>query len=78
MEHIKNGQTFASKFMTGTVRFKNKVKIIACRKDLHKPDALCGEDKEAFMDISRDTWEWVPHRILKERWNDLHPKISFS
>lgn len=60
--------------MTEAVRFENRVKIIACGNDLHKPDALHGEDREAFMDISRDTWEWVPHRILKERWNDLHPE----
>lgn len=25
------------------------------------------------MDVHRDTWEWVPHRVLKERWNAMNP-----
>ena len=70
---IKNGEAFASKFNTEPVRFRNRVKIIVCRNDLHKPDALCGKDREAYLDISIDTWEWVPHRVLEERWNELHP-----
>ena len=73
LEHIKNGQAFASKYQTEAVRFKNKVKIVICRNDVHKPDALYGKDREAYMDINVNTWEWVPHRVLEERWNELHP-----
>ena len=73
LELIKNGEAFASKFHTECVRFKNQVKIAICRNDLPKPDSLYGKDREAFMDISIDTWEWVPHRVLEERWNELHP-----
>lgn len=76
LELIKNGEAFASKYQTETVRFKNNVKIIICRNDLHKPDALYGKDREAYMDISVDTWEWVPHRVLEQRWNELHPNDS--
>ncbi|CAB9527603.1 unknown protein [Seminavis robusta] len=73
LELIKNGEAFAPKYTTEPVRFRNNVKIIICRNDMHKPDSLYGKDREAYMDVSIDTWEWVPHRVLEERWNEQHP-----
>ena len=73
LELVKNGQAFAGKFHTEVVRFRNNVKIVILRNDLHKTDTLYGKDREAYMDINIDTWQWVPHRILEERWNDSHP-----
>jgi len=72
-ENIKDGQVFNGKFHTEVVKFAKNVKIIICRNDMHKPGVLFGEDREAYMDMNRDTWQWVPHKALKERWNAANP-----
>ena len=61
LEHIKNGSIFSGKWITEIVRFKNRVKIIICGNDMHKPDDPWREDRDVCMDIHKDAWEWVPH-----------------
>ena len=73
LENIKDGSIFSGKHNTEIVRFKHSVKIIVCRNDMHKPDMFYGEDREAHLTMSKDTWEWVSHRNLRERWNASNP-----
>lgn len=73
LENIKNNEAFSGKFMTEMVRFQHKVKIIVCRNDLPRPGEFYGDDREAFMDINRMTWEWVPHRLIREQYNAVNP-----